>query len=1152
MNMAQNKNQQFDIALSSFNQNNFDKALKEISLIKNPDGILIERIAIIRAAIELKTGHIDQALKSLKDMESMVSSNKDQWINLKGIALRAKGELKEAMKILEAGQESHPQTLDIAHNLAVTYTDLAMFDKAVEIAEKAKKINANFPEIYRNLGRVHITRRDIKNAKETFRVLESLDPGCEDVEVGYGAIALIENNPEQAIIHFEKAIKINPKGGPSWANLGICYKYLGNFKKAKEYLAQAMINDPAQVEHRWNMALLQLTTGEMGAGWLNYECRFDPARISIDRVVTPNTPLPRLTASDAVKGKSIILLQEQGFGDTFQFYRFARELKLEGAARVVAIVSPELNEVVKTIPWIDEAYHEVNGDLSLADYWVFPMSLPARYGVRDDESIPKPIPYIRVDPRIQENWAKRLSTLDKKKLRVGLIWAGRETHTNDKNRSMKLSDLNGLAKFSDRIEFVSLQKGKREDDERDSGWKITKCGVQIENFMDTAALMSNLDLVISVDSAPVHIAGAIGAPVWALIPYVFDFRWMENREDSPWYPSVRLFRQKTSKEGWAPVISRLETALEKFLEEKLPRWQPLPFYYEEGVKQSTTYAGVMLWLHSAFQYHKEGLLDKAQQLYQLVLQYEPNNVDATRNLAVLLRATGNITEALDLYRHGEALQFNDADFYVNYANLLIQLEQWGQALERVDKSIGINPQNVKALVLGAECCEKLGLLDKAISLLELVQTQEWVLIREIKIASLLLDIGQFEGALLKAQNLLEISPNVCEVQILAAQAYQAIDEFGKASQAYEAAAAINSNHPDLYYNRAILNAKIGKIKEAISDSRKAISLLPDNPEFHFQLATFLLTAGEFNEGWKEYEWRMSPQRTSVQRVIKPVFVGTSMWQGESLKGKSILIVPEQGFGDQIQFVRYAKWLKGLGATVFVGAQQPLAQLMKICPWVDAVVVDGETFAADYWVFSMSLPMLAGTDLQTIPADVPYLFADPGKVDQWLDWLNLIGIHQSKPIIGLCWQGDAKHVQDSKRSIPLELLGVLIQLRQYQFVGITRDQNAQSSYEFNGIKLHNAGSNIVDFSDTAGLLENIDLLISIDSAPAHLAGAMNKPCWTLLDSFVDFRWMSDRVDTPWYPSSRLYRKGFEQDWNGVIEKMLKDLSSTTSFSKISRN
>jgi tetratricopeptide (TPR) repeat protein len=525
-----------------------------------------------------------------------------------------------------------------------------------------------------------------------------------------------------------------------------------------------------------------------------------------------------------------------------------------------------------------------------------------------------------------------------------------------------------------------------------------------------------------------------------------------------------------------------------------------------------------------------------------VLQYEPGNVDATRNLAVLLRANGNITEALSLYQYGEAQQFNDADFYVNYANLLIQLGHWGPALEQVDKAIGFNAKNIKALFVGAECCEKLGLLDKALELLGLAQAQEWSLATQIKVISLLLSLGQLDEALSKVEILMAQYSNVCEVQILAAQVYQTADQHQKAEQAYEMAFVINPSHPDLYFNRAILWAKMGNIEGAIADSRKAIAILPQNPEYHFQLATFLLTAGQYQEGWKEYEWRTHPQRTELQRVIEPSFAGIPKWSGEPLKDHSILIVPEQGFGDQIQFIRYAKWLKELGAIVLVGAQKPLVQLLESCPWVDKVVADGESFAADFWIFSMSLPQMANTSLDTIPADVPYLFAAPEKVEQWRCWLNSKGISGSKPLIGVCWQGDGKHVQNAKRSIPIDLLSDLVNVAECEFVGITRERDALSSYQLGNKELHNAGPELVNFSDTAGLLEHVDLLISVDSAPAHLAGAMNKPCWVLLDTFVDFRWLQDASTSPWYPSIKLYRKTLGEGWGGKLEQVKNDLSS----------
>jgi ADP-heptose:LPS heptosyltransferase len=275
----------------------------------------------------------------------------------------------------------------------------------------------------------------------------------------------------------------------------------------------------------------------------------------------------------------------------------------------------------------------------------------------------------------------------------------------------------------------------------------------------------------------------------------------------------------------------------------------------------------------------------------------------------------------------------------------------------------------------------------------------------------------------------------------------------------------------------------------------------------------------------------------------------SKWQGESLQDRSILIMPEQGFGDQIQFVRYAQWLKSLGATVLVGTQAPLTKLFQSCPWIDQVIGEGESFQADFWVFPMSLPMLAKTELGTIPAKVPYLFAQETKIQKWAAWLSNLGIDKKKPIVGICWQGASHHVQDSKRSIPAQALSNLVNLEGYQFIGLTKGENAQLSYEIGGKTLHNAGPKIANFADTAGLVENLNLLITVDSAPAHLAGAMNKPCWVLLDSFADFRWLQNRANSPWYPASKLYRKEFKEDWDTVIKKVSTDLSNVVAESSI---
>ncbi len=288
--------------------------------------------------------------------------------------------------------------------------------------------------------------------------------------------------------------------------------------------------------------------GEFKEGWEQYEARYNPKRIAPDAVKLPNTSLPMLKPTDPVHGKHIILVQEQGYGDTFQFFRFAKNLKDEGAKKLTAIVSKEMAEIIRTIPWIDEIRTEMKESMEIPDCWVFSMSLPARYAINSVDQIPAYTHYLSVDAQKKAAWNSRFEGGEKKKLRVGLVWAGRETHSNDANRSLKMENLEPLLKMHKDIEFVSLQKGSREADIANDS-RVLSCGPQLSNFADTASLLSNLDLLISVDSSPVHLAAALGMPVWTLIPSIYDFRWLVDREDSPWYPSMKLLRQKKARAG---------------------------------------------------------------------------------------------------------------------------------------------------------------------------------------------------------------------------------------------------------------------------------------------------------------------------------------------------------------------------------------------------------------------------------------------------------------------------------------------------------------------------------------------------------------------------------------------------------------------------
>lgn len=1128
--------QKIDKAIELFQVQKFDLALSVLNTIPNNKKELIHKKQVIQAAIYSRSGKYQDALDLIDSIES---HKKDaETISIRGITLRSMGKLKEALGVLMIGSEQYPESFDIAHNLAVTATDLGQFQLAIEKSNLVEKLNPNFLETYKNLGRIYITIRDSKKGRETFSKLEKLVGNDADVLIGKGACELIDNNYEIAAEYFRKAIAINEKYGSAWGNLGLCLKLMGDYEQAQNCLEKACQVDPKQVEHPWNLALIQLARGNLKDGWKNYEIRFDPRRIATDRVVMPQTPVPMLNNSNNIKGKTIVLLQEQGYGDALQFYRYAKELKEEGARKIYAIVSKELIHAVRTIPWLDEVRYELTSTQELPDYWVYPMSLPNRYQQQYNQAVPAPVPYIFPMKEKIESWSQKI-TKSNKKLRIALLWAGRETHTNDKNRSISLGQLEPLAQFSDQVDFISIQKGKKALEVSNYDWIGQDVGSEITDFSDTAGLFANIDLLISVDSAPVHLAGAMGMPVWALIPFAFDFRWMVDREDSPWYPNtMRLFRQRKG-ENWQPVIERLIKELKQVVEQKPPRWTAK--IVDISPQRLNTYAaGLNLYLQSAYDFHTQGKLFEAYSNYQLVLQYDPNNIDALRNLAAIFRSQGALTQAQEIYEYAIQKGFCDPVLYGNYSNLLLQQENYTYGVQMAQKAIELGSQELRPWLVWAQCAHQLGNTQNALEIIKQSMSQhnhpdQWMRLITYKI-----ELHDTQGSRDLLARFKETQGETLEFNLLAAEVHRSLGEYSKALDHYEKAIAKNPNYYETYMNRGVLMAYMNQYDKAIEDTKKSIQLNPNNVEAIFNLGLYQLTLGNFAEGWANYEYRMDSRRTATERVKLPS-MKMPRWKGEPLNQKTILLMPEQGYGDYIQFIRYAQWLKSLGAHVIAATTKPLEELFRSCPWIDHVAVDGEAVRYDYWVFPMSLPYLANTSLGAIPKEVPYLFAPEYKMQSWKEWLLDKKLGIQKPLIALCWQGAKVHKHDKNRSIdPSQFLPIL-DSQKYDVVAIIKDEKQADTYQIGDHHVVNAGVAIQSFVDTAAILTHTRCLISVDSAPIHLAGAMNIKAAVLIDSFADFRWLLNRKDSPWYPSIEIYRKGNNPSWQSAINAIKNDLN-----------
>jgi hypothetical protein len=295
----------------------------------------------------------------------------------------------------------------------------------------------------------------------------------------------------------------------------------------------------------------------------------------------------------------------------------------------------------------------------------------------------------------------------------------------------------------------------------------------------------------------------------------------------------------------------------------------------------------------------------------------------------------------------------------------------------------------------------------------------------------------------------------------------------------------------------------------------------------------LLTIGSFEEGWREYEWRHQGDASRPSfRLAEP------FWDGSSLEGRTILLHAEQGFGDTLQFIRYARLLHEHAARVVLDCPAPLVPLLRRCPGIDEVVPAGAPLPRfDVHAPLLSLPHLFGTTLATIPAEVPYLSADPELVARWGPEL----IDRSRVKIGIAWQGRPTHRDDRRRSIPLAEFATLVRLPRVQLFslqkGAGREQLASVAEQWPVVdwseRLH-------DFSETAALMCNLDLVICCDTSLAHLAGALGAKVWVALANVAEWRWLTDREDSPWYPTMRLFRQGRPGDWPAVFQRMARQV------------
>ena len=1160
-----------------------------------------DAVAEFRAAIKIDPAHAD-AHTGLADL------------------LCKQDRFEDAVASYQLAIKAKPKLSSAHNNLGNALRELGRTDEAIAAYHNAIAIKPTDHEAHLNLGKALRKKGTLDDAMAAYEAALQIKPNFANAFCCMGNVLTQQGKLDEAVALYHKALQLDPNLADAHGCLASTLTNQGLLDDAVAAFHVALSLKPDHAEAHCNLGLTLLMQGDFVQGWKEHEWRWKCK----DFPNKPrNFPQPQWDGGD-LAGKTILLHAEQGLGDTLQFIRYVPMVAARGA-KIVVECQKSLLAILRASP-----------DFACVEQWITPgavlptfdvhcpmLSLPILFNTAIDNMPVMATGYVKADSEKSDRWREKLAKTPPD-LRVGLVWAGNPAHGNDRNRSISLAALAPLASVAG-VRFYSLQKGPAADQAKNTpaGFAITDLSEQLTDFTDTAAIIANLDLIITVDTAVAHLAGAMGKQAWVMLPFSPDWRWMMHREDSPWYPQMRLFRQQTIG-AWPAVIERIRDALAALVNDadqagKRSRGTATPVISTQPDPHAVTSTPhIAALMKSALHHHQSGELPLAQKLYREVLALNPRHVDALHLLGVVALQTNRADIALKLIRQAIDLSAPGATggsggtavalFHSHLAEAHAHLGQSDQAIAAYRTALALSPANadVRARLGGvlrdkkryAEAIAEyqhairlkpdshdfqMGLgntffaadrLDEAIAAYrEAVRLKPDYAQAHSNLGNALKENDQLDEAIAAYRTAVQLQPHLPEVHSNLGNALCALRQHAPAIAAYREAIRLRPDYADAHCNlgnalrdqgkldeamaayrtaiqltpgasdsqrtdahnnlgRALRDA--GQIEESVAASKTALQLKPDHPDAHFNYAMTLLLKGDLTAGWPEYEWRSRCKEfpSAYRQCPRP------RWAGENLRGRTILLHAEQGLGDTLQFIRYAPLVAQRGARVVVACQPPLQRLLQNMHGVHQWLTQGQPVPhVDFYCPLLSLPLAFETTLDSIPSTVPYIKPETDAVQRWQERLAKI---PAKRRVGLVWAGNPDHKNDHNRSISLNALSPLTAAGNngdVRFFSLQKGSGAsQSKTPPQGMPFTDWTEDLTDFADTAALMANLDLIITVDTAVAHLAGAMGKPTWVLLPFAPDWRWLVERDDSPWYPTMRLFRQQSPGDWKRVINKL----------------
>jgi tetratricopeptide (TPR) repeat protein len=962
-----------------------------------------------------------------------------------GNTLRALKRTEEAIPCYQRAMELKPDYDEAYYNLGNIYLSQNKLELAEAQYKQAIKLKPNYVDALCNLGGVYRKQERLDEAVEYFKRALALAPENADLYSNLGDSLHMQGKVEEAVALYKKTLSLNPKHIKALNCLCNGYFDLGDLAESVAWCERALAVKPDFNDALMNQCLLQLLQGDYVNGWRNYEVRW--------KVYAPRLFNEPLWLGAPLKGASIVLYAEQGLGDSLQFLRYVPLVQAAGG-RVILDLPVNLRRLAAQIPGLAAL---VNcGDPLPPFVCRCPlMSLPYACGTTL-ETIPARVPYLFAPPDALQtaaalNWPAT-------GLRVGVAWTGNPSHPKNHSRSVPLDLLETLFDLED-VHFFSLQMGAAAAELAARKVRITDLAPLTTDMADTAAQMMQMDLIISIDTSMAHLAGALGRPLWVLLSKVPDWRWLLDREDCPWYPTARLFRQPATND-WPSVIAKVRSELITLAEKKRQSEPPQPARALRMTPEQAVFLRAQL---EPIQRHLDtGEIAEAEGLCLKILESDPRHAGALYLLGKAGFQSGRYEMAEKMMRRALAIHESEPLFLRALGDALKAQQKLDEAAACYREVLSLSPGEAEA---------------------------------GVNLGNILWEQGSWDEAIALYRQVVALHPENALAHGNLANAYQAQ----------------------------------GKIEESLASYDRALALQPENAEAQRNRALLQLLQGNYAEGWRNYEWRHK-LKTAPRSFPQP------QWRGEPLKGARILLHSEQGLGDSLQFLRFVPLVQAAGGRVVLDLPARLHRLAAQLPNLAALVGRGDPMPPfDLHCPLMCLPLALQTTLESIPAKIPYLSV-PAEARQSAAQINWPtgGLR-----VGLAWAGNAEHPANRRRSMALAQLEPLFKIENIHFFSLQLGPETAELADWKD-RITDLAPETTDMADTAAQMAHLDLVITIDSSMAHLAGALARPVWVLLGYAPDWRWMLHREDSPWYPTARLFRQPKQGDWPAVIDRVRKAL------------